>query len=181
MNKTTSILAQFIPIFFCFFAAVYTNEFMKFITSFLGKAISVFIIVFYSAINKFYGLLVASILVYMHHMSHQMSMFEGFDKNDFMQKHCDHGKLRYKGSVVNYEMAEHVFPEILYNYKENRCNPCDNACEYTIIEEKIRADEEIVRNPNLNKKEEDRYSSILNFWKSPIASMGVFSEPFSYL
>lgn len=76
-------------------------------------------------------------------------------------------------------MAEHVFPEILYNYKEKRCHPCDSACEYTIIEEKIRTDEEIVRNPDNNKIAPE--TSILDFWKSPIASIGVFSEPFSYL
>jgi len=107
-------------------------------------------------------------------------MFEGFDKNDFMQKHCDHGKLKYKGSAVNYEMAEHVFPEILYNNKEHRCNPCDSACGYTILEEKIIKEEEIVRNPIIQDTDKSE-PSILDFWKSPVASIGVFSEPFSYL
>ena len=175
------MIAQFIPIFFSFFAAVYMNDFVKFMTSFLGKVISICIIVFYSTIHKVYGMLAAAIIIYIHHMYYQKTMLEGFDKNDFIQKHCDHGKLRYKGSVVNHEMAEHVFPEILYNYKEHRCNPCDTACAYTINEEKIRNEEELLRNPTPTYNQNKPERSILDFWKSPIASIGVFSEPFSYL
>jgi hypothetical protein len=176
INKYT--IAQFIPILFTFFAAGYTQDFIKFITSFLGKLISVFVIVFYSTMNKYYGLLSAAIVVYIQHMLISDNVYEGFGKDDFIQKHCDNGKLKYKGSHVNYEMAEHVFPEITYNYKEHRCNPCDTACAYTITEEKMRLEEDIIWPKSNDKKAEP---SILDYWLKPIASIGVFSEPFSYI
>jgi hypothetical protein len=182
MDKYT--IAQFIPILFSFFAAVYTKQMLVFSTSFLGKLMSIFIIAFYSTINRIYGLLAAAILVYFHHVAHETNMLEGFGKDDFIQTHCDQGKLKYKGSLVNPEMAEHVFPEIKYNYSEHRCNPCDSACAYTILEDKIRNEDELVRpkttmNDYTNSKKE---TSILDYWsKSPIASIGVISEPFSYI
>lgn len=174
-------VSQFIAIFFVFFAVVYTKHLLQFSTTILGKAVSVGIIAYYTTLHKLYGFLAAAILIYVHHQGHLVDTFlrEGFGKDDFMQAHCDHGKLKYKLATVNPEMAEHVFPEIKYNDPEHRCNPCDSACDYTIMEDKIVKETEMIL-PKKDNGAEKPETSILDYWRSPAASNGVVSEVFSY-
>lgn len=173
-------VSQFIAIFFVFFAVVYTKDLLQFSTTVLGKLVSVGVIAYYTSLDKLYGLVAAAILIYVHHQGDIVDTFfrEGFSKDDFMQAHCDHGKLKYKLATVNPEMAEHVFPEIKYNHPEHRCHPCDKACEYTIMEDKIRKETELVL-PKKDEGAEKPAFSILDYWTSPAASKGVVSESFS--
>jgi hypothetical protein len=61
--------------------------------------------------------------------------------NDFRQEYCDAGKLKYKGMEVNAEMTEHVFPEI--QFKGSKCNPCNETCVFSIIENRLKTEAEI--------------------------------------
>lgn len=61
--------------------------------------------------------------------------------NDFRQEYCDAGKLKYKNMDVNAEMMEHVFPEI--QFAGNKCNPCNETCVFSIIENRLKTETEI--------------------------------------
>jgi len=185
MSSTSTIIPEFILIVSVFVFVVYTKELLTFSTTILGKLTSVCILLYYTSLHKLYGLLAAAVIIYLQHHEYIRNQFygnyvrEGFGKDDFMQAHCTDGKLKYKTSVVNKEMAEHVFPEIKYNHPEHRCHPCDPACEYTIMEEKLTKENELLMPPQPNNVSPEK--TILDFWKQPVASIGVFSEPFSYL
>jgi hypothetical protein len=56
----------------------------------------------------------------------------------FRKKNCKNGYLKYKGMNVNNEMAEHIFPEMKYKYNNVICNPCNNTCEISIIDNKLK-------------------------------------------
>lgn len=62
----------------------------------------------------------------------------------FRKEHCDDKKrLKYKGSVVRSEMADHVFREIEFPVNSAKCNPCEESCEFSIIEERLTKEEEL--------------------------------------
>jgi len=62
-------------------------------------------------------------------------------KSRFQKANCKGTSLYNKNVEMNSEMAEHVYPEIAFSY--NTCNPCKESCEYSIVENKIRTEEEI--------------------------------------
>jgi hypothetical protein len=64
-------------------------------------------------------------------------------QNDFRKNHCVDGELTHKDMSVKYEMAEHVFPEI--KFRRASCNPCLKACEFSIIEQKLQTEDNLVR------------------------------------
>jgi hypothetical protein len=64
-------------------------------------------------------------------------------QGDFRDKNCSNGELMNKDIKINYEMTEHVFPEI--KFKRGFCNPCLNDCEFSIIEEKLNTENKLVR------------------------------------
>ena len=60
----------------------------------------------------------------------------------FRKSNCDQkGQLKYKGSTVRPEMADHVFREIQFPNNSAKCNPCDESCEFSIIEERLNREE----------------------------------------
>lgn len=60
----------------------------------------------------------------------------------FRKTNCDaKGQLKYKGSTVRPEMADHVFREIQFPNNSAKCNPCDESCEFSIIEERLGREE----------------------------------------
>lgn len=62
--------------------------------------------------------------------------------NNFRKEHCDKDRnLKFKGTVVRPEMADHVFREIEFSNHHAKCNPCDETCEFSIIEERINREE----------------------------------------
>lgn len=64
-------------------------------------------------------------------------------KERFKKNNCVNRELINKGTPVNYEMTEHVFPEI--KFRKGFCNPCLNTCEYSIIEQKIETENNLIR------------------------------------
>ena len=94
--------------------AAYPQKLVDFSNTFLGKAIAVGIIVFYSLISKLYGALACAILI----LLYQDNDTEGLDYiNVFKTRICKKGNLIYKNMDVNIEMSEHIFPEIKYKNK----------------------------------------------------------------
>jgi hypothetical protein len=61
---------------------------------------------------------------------------------EFRKLNCVNGELQKNGFPVNPEMTEHVFPELKLN--TSSCNPCDSNCKFSIIEEKLNTEREIV-------------------------------------
>ena len=60
----------------------------------------------------------------------------------FKKENCDNeGNLIFKNSIINLEMIEYLFPEI--KFSKNKCNPCDNNCQYSILEKKLITEEKI--------------------------------------
>ena len=139
LNNIKSLLFQFIPIFGIFMYAAYPKKLVDFSNTFLGKAIAVGIIAFYSFISKLHGAVACAIII----LLYQENYKEGFDYvNEFKKQQCKKGVLTYKNVDVNIQMTEHIFPEL--KYKNKVCNPCDESCEYDIIEEKLETEKKMI-------------------------------------
>jgi hypothetical protein len=101
---------------------------------------------------------------------------EGFDSmHEFRQENCKGSQLLYKNKPVRNENAHHVFPEL--EFKPNFvCNPCDTGCNISIMESRLRSQEELTfPNPS-----DDWVNDVWKNWfasSSSIMPMG-FSEPF---
>ena len=67
-------------------------------------------------------------------------IFRG-NEDEFRQKNCVEGVLKHKNMNVKSEMAEHIFPE--FKFREGVCNPCSKTCEISIIEGKLKTENEI--------------------------------------
>ena len=64
----------------------------------------------------------------------------------FRKEHCDEkGRLMHKGAPVRPEMADHVFREIQFPSDSAKCNPCDKSCDFSIIEERISKEDDLIR------------------------------------
>jgi hypothetical protein len=62
--------------------------------------------------------------------------------DNFRREYCDDKKrLKYKGGIVRPEMAEHIFREIKFPDNSSKCNPCEESCEFSIIEERLNTEE----------------------------------------
>ena len=65
----------------------------------------------------------------------------------FQNKYCVKNGLKYDNRFIKQEMAHHMFPEIVYDDIDNRCNPCDKKCKFNIID--IKEKEEEIDEENL--------------------------------
>lgn len=77
---------------------------------------------------------------------YEMEFLRGSKKKElldvFRKTNCDvKGRLKYKGATVRPEMADHVFREIQFPGNSAKCNPCDESCEFSIIEERLNREE----------------------------------------
>ena len=60
----------------------------------------------------------------------------------FRQANCDaKGNLKNKGVIVRPEMVDHIFREIQFPDNSSKCNPCDESCEFSIVEERLNREE----------------------------------------
>ncbi len=91
-------------------------------------------------------------------------------RDTFIRENCQNGILMYKDFPVKTEMADHIYPEIKYNTK-SRCNPCDNTCDYSIIEAKLNNETELYpRSSNsLFDLVKDMFYPKRGEWKEPEA------------
>ena len=217
-----NILSQFIPIIVIYLLLSYSNEFVMFSHSILGKLLAVFIIIYYTVLDKTIGLLVCSfiILYYQSEIVENMLNMDNLMKNmfekpeskedteeteekekeadvegmqpmnptkkkeltteetmsniektytpenrvqasfetmqnkdgypeEFRKQYCDGNILKYKDMNVRGDMIEHIFPEV--EYKEDKCNPCSETCDFSIIENRIKTETELI--PKFSKDE----------------------------
>lgn len=62
--------------------------------------------------------------------------------DNFRKEHCNERKqLKYKGGIVRPEMVDHVFREIKFPNESAKCNPCEESCDFSIIEERLSKEE----------------------------------------
>lgn len=127
---------------FVYFHFLHPVIFAKFMNSILGKILAFAYILFYTMIDKIYGLLMALLVVTYYQMDSVRWIDEGFvdmssqsqKKKEFKEKHCSaHGELVYKDLAVKRDMTDVVFPQIKFENERNICNVCDKNCEYKII------------------------------------------------
>ena len=73
-------------------------------------------------------------------------------KEKFKKENCKNGDLINKDDNkehnVHPEMAQHIFPQI--EFAHDHCNPCNPMCKFSIIENKFRTEEEIMKPKNSN-------------------------------
>lgn len=150
----------------------------QFSHSILGKFCAVMLIAYYTVQNLMYGLLFCIMVIYYYQMSFftKSPVFfsdlgkENFENeniinntkkenNDFLEKYCVDGKLKYKEYDIHSEMAEHVFPEVKSD-GHSACNPCNPTCKFSISNNKLRTEEEIVKPKSSNEYFPDVMSHI---------------------
>ncbi len=199
MNK---ILNQFIPIIILFLLLSYSNEFINFSNTILGKLFAVLVIIYYTILDKRIGLLVCSLVIFYYQSDVVENMLnideifgnkdesedskedeiEGMENmqcpkrntkkenmsdldkiykeqllvdksldgvNKFRDENCEGKNLKYKNMDVKDDVVEHVFPEVKYN--SDKCNPCSDSCDISIIEKKLKNEKEMV--PKFSKDE----------------------------
>ena len=198
MNK---ILNQFIPIIILFLLLSYSNEFINFSNTVLGKLFAILVIIYYTILDKRIGLLVCSLVIFYYQSDVVENMLnideimgkkeskdskedeiEGMENmqcpkrntqkenmsdldeiyekellvdksldgvNKFRDEHCEGKSLKYKNMDVKDDVVEHVFPEVKYN--SEKCNPCADTCDISILENKLKNEKEMV--PKFSKDE----------------------------
>ena len=119
--------------------------------------------------------------------------------SEFKKNYCVKNGVFVNEKLVNPEMAHHVLPEIVYDDIDNRCNPCDKKCKYSVVKRETADDDDdiqevVFKSTNITekkietekelmpKKSNDFMSGVMekifgNF--SPNESQDVVSESFS--
>jgi hypothetical protein len=122
-----------------------------------------------------YGV-IACILVILYYRS---TSVEGFTdaKQSFREQNCRNGELMHKNLPVKTEMTGHVFPEIAFESKP--CNPCSETCDFSIIEEKMANEEDLVAPKNSNDWFHETWSKLWGISSNPVPAFRLKSEPFS--
>ena len=157
----------------------------------LGKIIEILLIVYYTSVDILYGIFMCA-LIMLYYQSDYLKSFgfgiENFSSlqdqqdptvKDFKEQNCKNGELVNKGSPINLEMLEHIHPDI--NFRYEKCNPCSDTCEFSIIDEQINAEE------SLKPKTSDDFSinkfadKVLEKLNDFIPALWVKSEPFASL
>jgi hypothetical protein len=135
----------------------------------LGRLLAVAIIVYYTKIDKLFGVFICVLTIYSYQLEnfeHMLNISEGFlwdmtftpyeqhvydrlntelteRQKTFRQTNCSKGVLVNKGIPVNNEMAEHVFPELKFD--GSACNPCDTTCAFSLLSQKLNMEDELTR------------------------------------
>lgn len=94
-------------------------------------------------------------------------------KQYFKNQNCKKGELKFKNITVRNEIAPHIFPEL--KYENEPCNPCNDTCNFSIIEEKIKNEDALMKPVNSNNIPQTTNKDT----SATIPSIGVVSEPFS--
>lgn len=147
------LLIQFIPILLVVFFFLYTRQSVEFSHTVFGKLVAVAIVVFYTMEDVYHGGLICAIIILYYLMTQQdrSRHIEGFEtpdvhedaKTTFRDNHCVNGKLKYKNMDVKTDYVDMIFEEV--KFTNSPCNPCDKTCAFSIIEEKIKTEDRLVR------------------------------------
>jgi hypothetical protein len=173
------ILVEFIPIILIFLLLTYTEKMILWSNTSLGKIIILLIILFYTSLDKLYGILVTLLFILFYQSDCVENMLnnnkiENFEPKldtvtthtalkplepvsytdqyelpkintesakEFRQQHCEKGHLVNKGQKVKIDIADHVYPEIMF--ENEKCNICDPTCSFSVIEKQIEVTEKI--------------------------------------
>lgn len=90
---------------------------------------------------------------YVPHNEKNEDILNGVDKKAqlkeiFRKQYCVNGQLKMKGEKVKTEMASHIFREL--DSPGLNCNPCDETCDFSIIEERLKNEEDLVKPKDSN-------------------------------
>ena len=171
------IIINIIPVILITIVILYPENVATFAHSILGKLCIVTLIVFFSSVRILYGV-IACILVILYYKSNSV---EGFNdaKQSFREQNCKNGELMHKNLPVKIEMANHVYPELSFESKP--CNPCSDTCDFSIIEEKMSNEEDLVAPKNSNDWFHETWSKLWGVASNPVPAFRLKSEPFSTL
>jgi hypothetical protein len=194
--KLNNLLVQFIPILLIVFFFLYTKQTIEFSHTILGKLIAIIIIIFYTNEDIYHGGLICSIIILYYllsqpkhhcHKECKCNTKESFSSDDinesakttFRKNHCIDNKLKYKNMTVKPDYADMIFEEV--SFTNNPCNPCDKSCGFSIIEEKIKKEDDLVRPKDSN----DGWLGLVTttqseeIYKEPLDSSDLFSNVYS--
>ena len=73
----------------------------------------------------------------------------GENEQKFRDENCSSGILKLNDLEVNPEMSEHIFHELKFDNLP--CNPCNPHCKFSIIDKKIRTEEELIKPKSSNE------------------------------
>ena len=190
LEPTAKILP--LVLFYLFFA--FPNDFLFISITPLGRFIAILLILFYSSISTYYGLMMCSVVIIYYRLkavettslsdsciliNNQESFVSNSNEEDmdkFREEHCENNCLKYKGKNVKNENIEHIYPDL--KFLNERCNPCDKNCGFT-IGKRIKLEENIT----YPKTNDDWVMPIWNTWFSnnyeiPIAFNNIFSNTY---
>ena len=162
------ILSNFIPIILISLFVFYPERAIPYSHTALGRFTAIMLIVYYAKIDKYIGLLLCVSTIYYYQLDsfeYMLNLSEGFlyemaytpyehqvydklhtevvsERNAFRKTHCTKGFLQHKGTNVNVEITEHIFPEV--QFESAPCNPCDTTCEFSILEKKMHVESDLV-------------------------------------
>ena len=204
-----TVVSQFIPIVLIVLLLSYSTAFVNFSYSILGKVIALIIIMFYTHLDKYVGLVICLLVIIYYQSDYVENMLntddimnmmvenfesakvsnpkaretehtveeiqggdtktsqlqdnmsslsdvypitadenadetdkEGFSATDTFRKgNCKGKELVHKNMQVKQDMVGHVFPNVKFN--KGNCNICDNACDFSIIEDKLKNEKEL--------------------------------------
>lgn len=167
----------------------------------LGKLVAISLILYFTWVNKMYGLVMCIIVIGMSlyydiksgvftqeafSVGNQPLLFqdrtiEGFEdsngisnKESFRKHHCKDGKMHNKGVVVPTEMATHIFPFL--SFQKNKCNACNDNCKCSFLQK----EEELTRPVDSNDWIESAMQYVKKFSSAqPDPVLGPKKEGFS--
>jgi hypothetical protein len=169
------IILNIIPVILITIIVLYLENVIAFTNTILGKLCVLALIVFFSSIRVIYGVIVCVLIIFYY----KYNDIEGFTdaKQSFREHNCKNGELIHKNMPVKTEMAEHVFPEL--EFKSKPCNPCSDSCDFSIIEERMSHEEDLVAPKNSNDWFHETWSKLWGVSANPVPAFRLNSEPFS--
>jgi hypothetical protein len=69
--------------------------------------------------------------------------------SEFKKENCVGNQLMYKNMEVKTALSEHIFPNLKFN-NDKTCNPCSDTCAFSVIESKLKAEQEMTPQHSLN-------------------------------
>ena len=141
------IVLNFLPVFIVVYASMDSRGFLAFFTSYIGRLLAVVCIIAYSLEDRFLGAAICLIVILFYQSMPNLDAFTSYDavyppaevsgsaesgatKAAFRRDNCEGGVLSYKSFVVRPELAEFVYPNLIF--KEGSCNPCDTNCRFSL-------------------------------------------------
>jgi hypothetical protein len=186
--------ANLIPVILIAMLILYEENVAYIANTPLGKIAAILLIVYYTSVDLLYGLFMCALIVLYYQSDNIRIKGLGFGIDnfspmqdsaikDFKEQNCKNGMLLNKGSPINLEMLEHIHPDI--NFKYEKCNPCSDTCEFSLIDEQIKAEESLKPTTaddfSIDKFTDKLVNNIKDKISDFIPALWVKSEPFASL